>query len=39
MRHADHDILDAEVAAALDNLLQRRDHRFPAIKAKTLGGS
>ena len=28
MRHAEHDVLHAERAAALDDLLQRRDQRF-----------
>ena len=37
MRHADHDLLDAELAAALDDLLQRRHHRFGAVEAEALG--
>src|SRR6201992_665476 len=37
MRHADHDFLDAEIAAALDDLLQRRDQRFTAVEAEALG--
>ncbi len=37
MRHADHDLLHAERAAALDDLLQRRDHRLAAIEAEALG--
>src|SRR5690606_24921721 len=32
-----HDFLEAELAAALDDLLERRDQRFTAIKAETLG--
>src|SRR5436305_14786928 len=38
VRHAEHDLLHAERAAALDDLLKRRDHRFAAIKAEPLGG-
>ena len=37
MRHADHDFLHAEIAAALDDLLQRRDQRFGAVEAEALG--
>src|SRR4029453_12144051 len=37
MRHAEHDFLDPEIAAALDDLLQRRDQRFGAIETKPLG--
>ena len=37
MRHADHDFLHAEIAAALDDLLQRRDQRFAAVEAEALG--
>src|SRR3954470_3774395 len=37
MRHADHDLLYAQVAAALDDLLQRRDQRFGAVEAEALG--
>ena len=37
MRHAQHDVLDPQGAAALDDLLQRRDQRFRAIQAKPLG--
>src|SRR6202789_397855 len=37
MRHADHDFLDAEIAAALDDLLERRDQRFRAVEAEPLG--
>ena len=37
MRHADHDLLHPEIAAALDDLLQRRDQRFAAVEAEPLG--
>ena len=37
MRHAEHDLADAERAAALDDLLQRRDHGFGAVEAEALG--
>ena len=37
MRHADDDLLDAELAAALDDLLQRRDHGLGAVEAEALG--
>ena len=37
MRHADHDFLHAEIAAALDDLLQRGDQRFAAVEAEALG--
>src|SRR5579871_5063522 len=37
MRHADHDFLHAEIAAALDDLLQRRNQGFSAVKTKALG--
>ena len=37
MRHAEHDFAHAELAAALDDLLERRDHRFAAIEAEALG--
>ena len=37
MRHAENDLAHAELAAALDDLLQRRDHRFGAIQAEALG--
>ena len=37
MRHAEHDFLHAEIAAALDDLLQRRDQRFSAVEAEALG--
>ena len=35
--HADDDVFDAERAAALDDLLERRDHRFAAVEAEALG--
>jgi hypothetical protein len=37
MRHAKHDLFHAEIAAALDDLLQRRDQRFTAVKPEALG--
>ena len=37
MRHADHDFLHAEIAAALDDLFQRRDQRFGAVEPEALG--
>ena len=37
MRHADDNFLHAEIAAALDDLFQRRDQRFGAVQAKALG--
>ena len=37
MRHADDDLLDAELAAALDDLLQRRHHGLGAVEAEALG--
>ena len=37
MRHAEDDLFDAERAAALDDLLQRRDHRLAAVEAEALG--
>src|SRR6202162_6683374 len=37
MRHADDDFLHAEIAAALDDLFQRRDQRFSAVEAESLG--
>ena len=36
MGHAQHDLLHAQRAAALDDLLQRRDHGLAAIKAEAL---
>ena len=32
-----HDVLHAELAAALDDLLQRRDQRLAAVEAEALG--
>ena len=37
MRHAEHDLLHAEIAAALDDLLERRDQRLAAVEAEALG--
>src|SRR3546814_9981169 len=37
VRHADDHLLEAEVAAALEDLLQRRNHRLAAIEAEALG--
>ena len=37
VRHADHDLAHAERAAALNDLLQRGDHRFGAVEAEALG--
>ena len=37
MRHADADVLHAERAAALDDLLERGDHRFAAVETEALG--
>src|SRR5438105_900771 len=37
MRHAEHDLFHPEGAAALDDLLKRRDHRLGAVKPETLG--
>ena len=37
MRHADDDFLHAEIAAALDDLLERRDQRFSAVETEALG--
>ena len=37
VRHADHDFLHAERAAALDDLFQRRHRRFAAVEAEALG--
>ena len=36
MRHAEDDVLDAQGAAALDDLFERRHHGFAAVKAKAL---
>ena len=37
MRHAQNDFLHAEIATALDDLLERRDQRFSAVEAEALG--
>ena len=37
MRHAERDLAHAEIAAALDDLLERRDKRFRAVEAEALG--
>ncbi len=37
MRHAEHDLLHAEIAAALDDLFERRDQRLAAVEAEALG--
>src|SRR5262249_59524011 len=37
VRHAERDVLYAERTAALDDLLQRRDHRFAAVEPEPLG--
>src|SRR6476469_4000033 len=37
MGHAEDDLVQAELAAALDDLLERRDHRLAAIEAEPLG--
>ena len=37
MGHAQHDLLHAQLAAALDDLFQRRDGGFAAIQAEALG--
>src|SRR5260370_26032717 len=37
VRHADHDFAYAERAAALDDLLERRNHRFAAVQPEALG--
>jgi hypothetical protein len=37
VRHADHDFLHAQRAAALDDLLHRGDQAFAAVKAEALG--
>ncbi len=36
MRHADADFLHAEIAAALDDLLERRNQRFGAVETETF---
>jgi hypothetical protein len=35
--HAEDDLADAELAAALDDLLERRDQRLGAVEAEALG--
>ena len=35
--HAENDFFETFLAAALDDLLERRDQRFTAIEAETLG--
>jgi hypothetical protein len=37
VRHADDDVAHAQRAAALDDLLQRRDHALAAVEAEALG--
>src|SRR5215813_1744508 len=37
MRHAEDDFLDPESAAALDDLLERRDHRLGTVKPEAFG--
>ena len=37
MRHADHHLADAELAAALEDLLDRRDQRLATVEAEALG--
>ncbi|MHC2277016.1 hypothetical protein ACVME8_003627 [Bradyrhizobium diazoefficiens] len=37
MRHAQHDFLHAEIAAALDDLLERGDQGFSTVETETLG--
>src|SRR6266567_3464168 len=37
VRHADHDFAHAERAAALDDLLERRNHGFAAVQPEALG--
>src|SRR3546814_12160763 len=37
MRHADDHVLEAELAAALQDLLEGRDHRLAAVEAEALG--
>src|SRR6185503_18048180 len=37
MRHPDADFLHAQIAAALDDLFERRDQRLGAVEAETLG--
>jgi len=37
MRHADHDLGDAVLAAIFDDVLKRGDHRFAAVEPEALG--
>src|SRR5439155_27245552 len=37
VRHANDDLLDAELAATLDDLLERRHHGLGAVEAEALG--
>ncbi len=37
MRHAEHDVFDAELATAFDDLLHGRDHRLAAVQAEAFG--
>src|SRR5262245_46605292 len=37
MRHTEHNFFDAERAAALDDLFERRDHRLAAVQPEALG--
>ena len=37
MRHADHHVADAELAAALQDLLDAGDHQFATVQAEPLG--
>src|SRR4029078_737617 len=37
VRHADDDFFDAQRAAALDDLVPRRDHRLSAVESEALG--
>ena len=37
MRHAEHDFLHAQLAAALDDLFHRGDQRFAAVETEALG--
>src|SRR3954468_16064859 len=37
MRHAEHDLLHAEIAAALDDLFERGNQRLAAVQSEALG--
>src|SRR5262249_19870124 len=37
MRHAEYDVRDAKLPAALDDLLHRGNHRFAAVEPEALG--